>query len=748
MSLLSGTVDAVELPAPPVSPAPVIGYDYDSQENLSKVIQALGTLNLTTQITYDVVGRSKDVIDPKLGKTQFSYDASDRTVKVTDPRSLVTQYVRNGLGDVKQVISPDTGTATLTHDVAGNVATKIDSRGVLATYSYDVLNRLASIVYSQSGQSSLSYGWIYDMTGAGYANGIGRLGRIDYPSGNSQFSYDPQGRVTQAVQNVNAASGANAAVVTTTVRYGYDAAGQLASITYPSGRVLTFMYADGMPTALGLAGEAASPPATLMSRIKWQAFGDRKSWQLQFNSGPQTYEHLRDLSSRLVRYPLGQVVRDLTYDAASRIVKYQHYDAMTGAAQVVLDQAFRYDENGMLTSAASYSTIRSFAYDASGNRTSLTLSGSIIGYTTPTTSNRLSSTSNPARNFVYDNAGNITSDSGSGSGSHTATYDLSGRMASLTKVGITTTYSHDNLGQRVRKFSSSGTGSTVIFVYNPSGQLLGEYDSTGKALREYVWLGAIPVAVFIPDPANAINPPLVNYIHTDHLGTPQVVVDANNAVRWRWMAEPFGTSGPDTNPSGLGEFTFNLRMPGQYADAESGLFYNYSRNYDPTIGRYVQSDPIGLEGGINTYAYVGGDPVSNIDPTGLKTFNECETAGFFGEAQTQSLQQAFVNHRGGGKYDFAYSPNRGDTWTIAGRTYNSNEFGNVLAGYSGGFMFGEDGGGLIVGAAGWAANLGDNGLGGDGDASSRPYIDLGTRLGARDKREGRFGGVCSCGGSK
>jgi RHS repeat-associated protein len=104
------------------------------------------------------------------------------------------------------------------------------------------------------------------------------------------------------------------------------------------------------------------------------------------------------------------------------------------------------------------------------------------------------------------------------------------------------------------------------------------------------------------------------------LNTPRAVVDTAGNLRWRWMADPFGTAAPEANPAGLGTFTQNLRMPGQVADSETGLFYNMARYYDPTIGRYVQSDPIGLQGGINTYAYVGGNPVSYVDPDGRLFF--------------------------------------------------------------------------------------------------------------------------------
>jgi RHS repeat-associated protein len=85
---------------------------------------------------------------------------------------------------------------------------------------------------------------------------------------------------------------------------------------------------------------------------------------------------------------------------------------------------------------------------------------------------------------------------------------------------------------------------------------------------------------------------------------------------WRWDPDTFGVLQPNSNPAGLGAFTYNLRFPGQYFMNESSLFTNGFRTYDPTMGRYIESDPIGLDGGINTYAYADGNPVSNIDPLG------------------------------------------------------------------------------------------------------------------------------------
>jgi len=109
------------------------------------------------------------------------------------------------------------------------------------------------------------------------------------------------------------------------------------------------------------------------------------------------------------------------------------------------------------------------------------------------------------------------------------------------------------------------------------------------------------------------------YVHTDHLNTPnKVSTPSDNKLRWRRDVTPFGVGSPNQNPEGLGVFVYNLRAPGQLSDPESGLFYNYYRDYDPSTGRYIESDPIGLVGGVNTYAYVVGNPVAFIDPNGLE----------------------------------------------------------------------------------------------------------------------------------
>ena len=107
--------------------------------------------------------------------------------------------------------------------------------------------------------------------------------------------------------------------------------------------------------------------------------------------------------------------------------------------------------------------------------------------------------------------------------------------------------------------------------------------------------------------------PRLDYIHADHLGRPAFVTDTNGAVLWDGgITTPFGVS-----LATMGALTQNLMFPGQYRDAETGYDDNWHRTYDPTLGRYLQADPIGLAGGLNRYAYVGGNPVGAVDAMGL-----------------------------------------------------------------------------------------------------------------------------------
>jgi RHS repeat-associated protein len=180
-------------------------------------------------------------------------------------------------------------------------------------------------------------------------------------------------------------------------------------------------------------------------------------------------------------------------------------------------------------------------------------------------------------------------------------------------------------------------------VYDEAGQLLGQYNNVGQPLQQYVWLGGQPVGVIVPwppapppeegQPPPPTPLPKLWYVQSDALGSPRSIIDpVRNLAVWRWdeTKETFGDHAPNTDPDNDGtHLVFDLRFPGQRYDAASGLHYNYFRDYDPAVGRYTQSDPIGLAGGINTYAYAGSMPTGAIDPMGLYA-NIVELADAYG----------------------------------------------------------------------------------------------------------------------
>ena len=161
---------------------------------------------------------------------------------------------------------------------------------------------------------------------------------------------------------------------------------------------------------------------------------------------------------------------------------------------------------------------------------------------------------------------------------------------------------YNALGQRIKKINQDGL--STVFHYGPNGELLYEQDASGNT-KAYVWLNGRPLA-------RIDNDGQIYYYHVDHLGTPQAMTDAAGTTVWKADYEPFGKATVK-----VGKVENNLRFPGHYYDRETGLHYNYFRDYDPSSGRYLEADPIGLEGGMNLYTYAGGDPITQVDPLGL-----------------------------------------------------------------------------------------------------------------------------------
>ncbi len=259
-----------------------------------------------------------------------------------------------------------------------------------------------------------------------------------------------------------------------------------------------------------------------------------------------------------------------------------------------------------------------------GNRLTRVVGGTTETYAYSSTANQIATitSSGNTRSFSYLASGQVLADVRDPTNTYTFTANDNGRNASAALNGTTAgAYLYNAFEQRVQKTVGA---ATTPFVLDRFGHLLAEANGSGAAQKEYIWLDDVPVAV-VDDTGAA---PVLYFIHTDQLGTPQKVTGPGGSIVWDNTSDPFGnpqfvSGGGVWGTSVWGSFTWgadlsltNLRFPGQYADAETALNQNWFRDYDPTTGRYVQSDPIGLKGGINIYRYARGNPITYLDPNG------------------------------------------------------------------------------------------------------------------------------------
>lgn len=610
---------------------------YDANGNPTHVRDAEGR---TTQTGYDAHNRLESVTDAKQGITQYSYYADHRVRTVTDPHGVVTTYTYDGLGNVKTIDSKDAGLTQFTkYDGAGNVTERIDARGKKTTYTYDALNRVDLVTYNDGKTAD----YLYDQG----ANGIGHLSFIFDDAGALSYTYDLHGRVKTKSQQMGGV--VVGFPVTLKLEYTYDTVGQLQSIKYPSGKTVQYNYTNGVTTSMNLVGGP-----NLLTNMRYEPFGPLSQWT--FGNGAAIIRSY-DVDGMLRDYTLGTGTRTLDYTPNGNV---WHVRDLSMPAN---DQTFGYDELNRITSYQGLGQSLGYGYDANGNRNSYTIGITQYAVTVEPASNRLNNIAGPAaRSYGYDAVGNITGD-----GQHTYGYDDRGRYTSLDNGAVL--YSINTLGQRVKKqvnnvvlpgdangdgaINAGDRGATVnailgttvagkpdcnrdgqvnildlvcvnsliqqgsplravtYFAYDEAGQLRGVYDANGTAIQEIVWFGNQPV--------NVLNGSTVYNLYTDHLNTPRLIADQTNKTVWTWTSDPFGTTAANEDADGDGQrFSFNLRFPGQYYDYETGMHYNVNRTYDPAVGRYLESDPIGLSGGLNVSSYAYNQPLRYVDSMGLE----------------------------------------------------------------------------------------------------------------------------------
>ena len=541
----------------------------------SRITDANGNL---TERGYDKLGRLTMVTEyiaddangiPKY-ETVYGYDAAGNLTSLTDAKGNVTRFEYDALNRlVKQTQPPRTseGEAQGKYEIYawnhdGTLDYKIDRKGRTIQYDFDRTNRIYRIDYPDASTQTIQY------------DKLGRTVDAINPAEVLHYDYDEQGRVTLLRQG------------TKEFTFTYYKNSTRKTLTDPEGREVTYTYdhENRLDTITDPVAGTIDQDFDALGRPDKRIFPNTMvaDYGFDIRNRLRTLEHKANggsvLSNRIYSYDQVGNVTDTVTDIATK-----HYD---------------YDDLYRLTHALAEG--ESFTYDPVGNR--LTYKGGSTW--TNNEANQLKS--GEGVTYTYDDSGNRASKT-DGTGTVAYLYDYENRLTQVKVNGTTiASYEYDALNRRIRKDAG---GAVTEYVYLPEG-LYSEYDGTGTETKRYLYN---PQATFMTDPLAMIQGTNAYYYHNDHLGTPQLMTDATQHVVWQAEYSAFGEANMTIHA-----VTNNLRFPGQYYDAETGLHYNYHRFYDPGVGKYFTPDPIGLAGGINLYVYVENNPINFTDPTGLK----------------------------------------------------------------------------------------------------------------------------------
>lgn len=551
--------------------------DYNPENLPERITDPLGRVTTTA---YDADGRPVQITDPLGRKTVREYNAQGGLVKLTDARKAATSFEYDDNDRLVGITDPLGKKVTHERDALGRVTTTTNARGEKIRVTYDDDGR---ITQKETRAATAGAAFVTVATSTFDANN-NLVSRTD-PAGTTTWAYDAANRATSATWQGG-----------TSAHFTYTATGQPATLTYPGGMVVTYLYdtynRQKVPSPFRSGEEVigAQEPGSNVTGVSISLNGETVNIIFQYDAAGRLLEVDRNV---LPAGP-GSIHTTHTYDPLGRPTRIKH-DLPAGTA---FDWQLNYDAVGNVvaeTHEGGFNTPpllpapATFTYDLGG---------------------RIKTRSGAAH--TYDADGNLTSVAG---GAFTALYSAENKPVSITRAGATTTHLYDGSGMRARRQE----GAAIInYHYGPGGRLLFTTDGTGAVQACYVWgdrglLCAVKGA--------SLSTGLRHYL-TGRLMSVTGLTDAAGVMLATYAYDPLGGCARTVAQPGFVDdnpFTFVGGLG--VLDEGDGLYYMRQRFYDADTGRFLQKDPAGFEGGINLYAYAAGNPVNSVDPAGTWDVN-------------------------------------------------------------------------------------------------------------------------------
>ncbi|PIT61947.1 hypothetical protein BHC47_05485 [Snodgrassella alvi] len=602
-------------------------YDYDSMDDVIRFSQQLDNNTvLSSRNSYDQLGQIISWTDAAGRTSQSEYDALGQVTINTDALSGKTVYQYDLLGNIMILTDPNGNQYHYSHDQNNNLIKETRTLGNDVEYSYNNANQLTEQKQINGNRVQYQYDAAGNISRQSYIaadkvdaeqiisyqynanNQLTDIQQSGETSSHFTYQHDALGRIVQ--EDISYGN------IKNTLKYSYDADGNLASITYPDNSTVNYIYANNqLQKAVLPNGE----------EINWSNYQWNKPGKVNYPHAVQTnsYDALqRPVQIKLVSNDKTLLERNYSYDKVSNLSRIQTENGSSN---------YQYDQLDRLTqvkpeSETTEQQAESYSYDAIGNRTG---SAQQPGEWLYNNQNQLVKWGEGKQltNLTYTPNGQLSTEENANK-KLSYHYNAAERLSKVSNdAGELARYEYDPFGRRISK---TVNGETTYYIYSSEG-LIAELDQSGQMLLAYGWMpgsdwGTKPLWQANLNENQTLKNASYHYLITDHLGTPQLAINSNGEQSWKINSDAFGNSELDVS----NQITMNLRFPGQYYDAETGLSYNYFRDYDAKTGRYIQSDPIGLKGGINTYLYADGQPSTQIDPNGLNPVAMGAAAGGVG----------------------------------------------------------------------------------------------------------------------